>query len=64
MARYAQVEDNSQIVVNVVEWNGDVETWAPPAGHTMVEDPDGQAGPGFSYVGGEFVPPPGGVPGP
>jgi hypothetical protein len=32
----------------------------PPPGYYMVEDPDMQAGPGFSYDAGEFVPPPGG----
>lgn len=63
MARYAMVQDASGIVVNVIEWDGDEATWQAPAGYTMIADPDGEAGPGFSYDGHEFVPPPGGVPG-
>ena len=63
MARYAMVQDASSIVVNVIEWDGNEETWRPPAGHTMVEDTEGQAGPGFSYHDGTFTPPPGGQPG-
>lgn len=64
MPRYAMVEDGANIVVNVIMWDGDTETWQPPPGHTMVEDPDGKAGPGFSYVDGEFVPPPPPAPAP
>jgi hypothetical protein len=63
MARYAMVQDASGIVVNVIEWDGDTATWQPPAGYTMVEDTESKAGPGYSYAGGQFVPPPGGNPG-
>jgi len=63
MARYAMVEDISGIVVNVIEWDGDEAKWKAPTGYTMIEDTDGQAGPGFSHDGAKFVPPPGGQPG-
>jgi hypothetical protein len=63
MARYAMVDDQSGIVVNVFEWDGDEASWQPPAGYTMVEDVDIGASPGFSYDGDSFVPPPGGQPG-
>lgn len=63
MARYAMVEDTSQIVVNVIEWDGNTETWRPPAGYTMVEDANAEASPGYSWDGSQFMPPPGGEPG-
>lgn len=63
MARYAMVDDASGIVVNVIEWDGNPDTWAAPGGYTMVEDSAGQAGPGFTLDGTTFTPPPGGEPG-
>jgi hypothetical protein len=60
MARYAQVHSQYHYVANVIEWDGDEATWKPPAGYTMVEDVNGEAGPGFTYENGEFIPPPGG----
>jgi len=63
MARYAMVQDSSQIVVNVIEWSGNESDWIPPVGYTMVEDTKGEAGPGYSYDGTTFTPPPGGEPG-
>lgn len=63
MARYAMIDDASGIVVNVIEWDGDEAKWAPPEGYTMVEDTENKAGPGFSYDGETFIPPPGGTPG-
>lgn len=63
MARYAQVHDDSGFVVNVIEWDGNTATWQPPPGYTMVEDSEGKAGPGFTYDGTTFTPPPGGQPG-
>ena len=63
MARYAMVDDTSQIVVNVIEWDGDTATWQPPSGYTMVEDSEAKANPGFSYNEGDFVAPPSGQPG-
>jgi hypothetical protein len=56
MARYAMV-DATGLVVNVVEWNGNTQTWQPPPDMTMVEDVNGEAGPGFTYADGAFVPP-------
>jgi len=63
MARYAMVDDSSGIVVNVIEWSGNEADWIPPIGYTMVEDTKGEAGPGYSYDGTSFTPPPGGEPG-
>lgn len=63
MARYAMVDDASGIVVNVIEWSGDEAEWRAPTGYTMVEDTQGQAGPGFTYADNTFTPPPGGQPG-
>lgn len=60
MARYAQVHSQYHYVANVIEWDGNENTWKPPAGFDMVEDPDGQASPGGTYEDGKFVPPPGG----
>ena len=34
MSKYAIVESNK--VTNIVEWDGDTETWTPPTGATMV----------------------------
>ncbi len=34
MSKYAIVEDNK--VTNIVEWDGDTDTWTPPTGSTMV----------------------------
>jgi len=61
MARYAQVHTDTGFIVNMVEWDGNERTWKPPEGYTMVEDTDVVAGPGFSYVDGQFVPPPSGA---
>jgi hypothetical protein len=60
--RYAMVHEQYHYVANVIEWDGNTETWMPPAGFYMVEDPDGMAGPGFTYdaASAEFSPPPGG----
>lgn len=63
MARYAMVKKVSNIVVNVIEWDGDEAKWQPPPGYTMVEDVNNEAGPGFTHEDGAFVPPPGGLPG-
>jgi hypothetical protein len=62
MARYAMVHEQYHYVANVIEWDGNEETWQPPSGYIMVEDTEGTAGPGFTYdqETGEFTPPPGG----
>jgi hypothetical protein len=64
MARYAMVQDASSIVVNVIEWDGNTETWQPPAGYTMVEDTKNEIGVGGSYEDGVYTPPPVGAPPP
>jgi hypothetical protein len=55
----------SGFVANVIEWDGDTANWQPPDGYDMVEDTQGQAGPGFQYDKdtSSFTPPPGGQPG-
>ena len=63
MARYAMVDNASGIVVNVIEWDGNEANWKAPSGYTMVEDVNNEAGPGFTYDGTAFAPPPGGEPG-
>lgn len=63
MARYAMVHEASGFIANVVEWDGDTATWQPPQGYVMIEDAAAVACPGGMYVGGEFQPPPGGLPG-
>jgi hypothetical protein len=63
MARYAMVQDSSGVVVNVIEWDGNTATWAPPAGYTMVEDTNNEIGVGGTYEDGTYTPPPSGQPG-
>jgi hypothetical protein len=63
MARYAMVQDASGIVVNVIEWSGDTADWQPDPGYTMVPDEPAVCGPGWSWDGTTFTPPPGGLPG-
>jgi hypothetical protein len=58
MARYAMVQDASGIVVNVIEWDGNTETWTPPEGYTMVLDEPPSAGAGSTWDGEKFIPPP------
>jgi hypothetical protein len=65
MARYAQVEPNSGIVVNIVQWDGNADWktggWIPPAGYDMVPlADDASAGAGWTYDGTTYTPPPGG----
>jgi hypothetical protein len=61
MARYAMIQTASKIVVNVIEWDGNTATWKVPTGYEMIEDSKGEAGPGFTWNGTTFTPPPGGV---
>ena len=65
MPRYAMVHDASNIVVNIVVWDGREETWQPPAGHTMVLDHENNIGIGFTrnVVNNTFTPPAAGGPG-
>lgn len=56
MNKYAIIE--TDVVVNVVLWDGDVETWAPAEGQTGVLLVDESVGIGHSYAGGAFTAPP------
>ena len=52
------VLDAESTIVNVVVYNG-IDAWAPPADHTLIELPhDSLASIGWSYIDGEFLPPP------
>jgi hypothetical protein len=51
---YALV-DNTGLVVNVIVWDGESD-WQPPEGLTAVLI-TGNAGIGWSYIDGEFIPP-------
>jgi hypothetical protein len=59
VGRYAQVHEASGFIANVIMWdpvaNPDIQ---PPAGYVFVEDVDGTAGPGGSWDGTTFQPPP------
>lgn len=57
MARYAQVHEASGFVANVIEWDGQGDL-QPPAGYVWVEDTGSKAGPGYTYDGTTFAPPP------
>lgn len=55
---YAIIENG--VVVNIVVWDGNTETWQPPEGATAVTITDG-TGPayiGFPFAGGKFEAPP------
>jgi hypothetical protein len=59
MARYAMVHQQTGFVANVIMWDPQAEPdLAPPPGYTFVEDTDNKAGPGGTYDGTTFVPPP------
>jgi len=59
VGRYAQVHEASGFVVNVILWDPvDQPDVRAPDGYTFIEDVDGKAGPGFSYDGTTFLPPP------
>jgi hypothetical protein len=55
MPRYLII-DNSKKVVNAVEWDGDVNRWTPPAGHTFRLEP-GRGNIGDTFDGVNYVPP-------
>lgn len=56
MAVYAVVQDADDVVVNVVEWDGEA-LWSPPPGTTAVLDSGNEAIIGGTYVDGVFYPP-------
>lgn len=47
---YAVVENG--VVVNIVLWDGNTETWQPPTGTTAVEITDAT---GPAYIGGTYA---------
>lgn len=54
--RYAHVIE--QQVVNTIEWDGEAE-YMPPGGGELItlEGIEQPVGPGWQYIGGEFVQP-------
>jgi hypothetical protein len=53
-SRYALVA--AGVVVNVILWDGNADTWSPPDGTTAVECPD-EAGIGWTYADGNWSAP-------
>lgn len=54
--RYAMVEGG--IVVNVIIWDGNPESWSPPSGQQPVQIPsDSSTAIGWTYDGTNFEPP-------
>lgn len=51
--RYAIVQGG--IVANIIEWDGDISSWSPPEGATMVASDT--ATPGSAWDGATFAPP-------
>lgn len=45
-------------VVNVIEWDGNLETWQPPEGCSAVLDHSDAASPGDAWDGEKFTRPP------
>lgn len=56
MARYAVISSATDIVDNIVEWDGNLQTWSPDPGFYTVETDDARRG--DHYVDGVFVHPP------
>lgn len=54
---WAVIDTATGIVVNIISWDGNLETWQPPEGCEMALL-TGSAGIGWSYATGIFSPPP------
>ena len=54
--KYAVINSETNIVENVIVWDGESH-WAPPAGYYIEEIGDSCAGIGWSYINGQFAPP-------
>jgi hypothetical protein len=54
--KYAVISSATNIVENVIVWDG-VTPWTPPAGCYTVAIGDSGAGIGWSYINGAFVAP-------
>jgi len=59
MFRYAMINNSTNVVDNVCNWNGELTTWTPPEGYIMVKLTDEQAPVGiwWTYVNGVFTEP-------
>jgi hypothetical protein len=58
VTRWALIDEQSGIVVNMILHDGGTEVLVSPEGYILVMDESVKAGPGFRLVDGEFVPPP------
>lgn len=57
IGRYAVIENG--VVINVILWDGDAETWHPPAGASVNQLPDDSpVYAGFSFDGKQYTAPP------
>lgn len=54
--RHAVINTETNIVENVILWDGQTE-WQCPEGCYTLPLGDQVAGPGWSYVDGQFIPP-------
>lgn len=54
--KYAVINSDTNIVENVIIWDG-VAPWTPPAGCYVEPVGDSGAGIGWSYIDGQFVAP-------
>jgi len=54
--KYAVISSETNIVDNVIIWDG-MAPWATPAGYYTAPIGDSGAGIGWSYVNGQFVAP-------
>ena len=59
MAHYAVISSATSIVVNLVEWDGNLATWQPPAGtFTILIGAGVRVSVGDTYDGTTFIEPP------
>jgi hypothetical protein len=54
--KYAVISEETNIVDNVIIWDG-VTPWTPPVEYYTESIGDSGAGIGWSYIDGQFVPP-------
>ena len=55
--RYAIVKSETNIVENIIIWDG-ITPWTPPDGCYVEPIGDSGAGINWSYIDGQFFPPP------
>lgn len=56
MSRYALVRNADGLVVNVIEYEVASSSFTPPAGHSLIADPQGAAEPRGHWDGAVFTP--------